>query len=130
MKVQLDVTFEDFKFKDIMKKIESLENVENFVVVDFYPLNGPVHDVYTITVEDFKNYFQRFFNEGNSIDVALCDFMENIENRYITTRMEDIVCYIQEKDYKQIKTYEQFKFMMSDHIFLSNFGLYVLAEKE
>lgn len=130
MKVQSNETFNDFKFRDIMNKIESLENVKNFVVVDFYPLDGPVHDVYTITVCDFKNFLHRFFNEGMEIDLALCDFIENIENRYITTRMEDIVCYLKSKDCKQIKTYEKFKYMMSDYIFLSNFGLYALAEKE
>ena len=130
MGIQSSINLEEFKFKTIMEKIEVLENVENFVIVEFYPLSGPVNNVYTITIGDFKRYFQIFFNEGNLVDVRLCDFIENIENRYVTTRMEDIVCYLKSKDCKQIKTYEKFKYMMSDYIFLSNFGLYALAEKE
>ena len=130
MKLKLNVELEEFKFKTIMEKIEGLENVKNFVVVEFYPLSGPVNNVYTITVDDFKNYLQIFFNEGEAIDLALCNFVENIENRYITTGMEDITCYLKDKNCKKIKSYKQFKFMMSDYIFLSNFGFYALAERK
>lgn len=130
MGIQSSINLEEFKFKTIMEKIEVLENVEKFVIVEFYPLSGPVNNVYTITIGDFKRYFQIFFNEGNLVDVRLCDFIENIENRYVTTRMEDIVYCLEKECCRQIKTYEQFKFMMNDHVFLSNFKLYALAEKE
>lgn len=129
MKLQSDMTLNGFKFRSIMKKIEGLENIKNFVIVEFYPLNGPVNNVYTITVDDFKNYLQRFFNEGGEIDLALCDFIENIENRYVTKKMEDVVYCLEKNCCKQIKTYNQFKYTMSDYIFLSNFGLYALAER-
>ena len=117
MGIQSSINLEEFKFKTIMEKIEVLENVENFVIVEFYPLSGPVNNVYTITI-------------GNLVDVRLCDFIENIENRYVTTRMEDIVYCLEKECCRQIKTYEQFKSMMNDHVFLSNFKLYALAEKE